>query len=531
MRTRLVILTLAFLILSVVPLFESAVKRTSEEGRYGGTLRVRSFFGGAFRPHFDPAGDAHEFLLEQVFDGLVRLDKDLNVIPVLADYWVISEQGRKFTFYLRRGVRFHHGKEFEAEDVRSTLERLIHKGTNGTHYQYFVGKVAGAQEYREEKAAHVEGFRVLDKYTFEIVWTHPHVSALYLLSANFCSLLPSDLLARQGKGFFQKPSGTGPFKFAYWLRSPRLDIVGARLERNNGYFGKKPFLEAVEFSPYYTLDHFLNREIHIIPYFSSRLADTDCQVLEHESYSQAYLAMSCHLPPLDNQAVRRAIAAAVDKKEIAKAAFRLDTIPQVTNNYIPAKLPGFFPADDRGGPDIKAAINILNQNGSPDQRSFPVFSLYFEEPRIEEADKIYRALRDALDALGIRLRMKSFRSVDELRTSREPYLVFLNWRIDFPAPENVVFPLFISSSVQNMNLMRYFNPRLDELAAQAETEESWTERNALFQKIERILEQDVPAIPLFSRQERLALQPYVRGVGIPPLGSFFIDAKEIWLDR
>jgi len=531
MRSRPAILTLAFLILSVVPLFESADKPTPEEGKYGGTLRVRSFAGGAFRSHFDPAGDAHDFLLEQVFDGLVRLDKDLNVVPVLADYWVISEQGRKFTFYLRRGVRFHHGKELEAEDVRASLERLIDKRTEGTHFQYFLGKVAGAQEYREEKAAHVNGFRVLDKYTFEIAWTHPHVSALYLLSAKFCKVLPADLLASQGKGFFQKPSGTGPFKFAHWLRSPRLEIVGARLERNAAYFGKRPFLDAVEFSPYYTLDHFLDREVHIIPYFSSRLADTDCLVLEHESYSQAYLAMSCHLPPLDNQAVRRAIATAVDKKEIAKAAFRLDTIPQVTNNYIPAKLPGFFPADDKGGPDIKAAIEALNRNGYPGEGSFPAFSLYFEEPRIEEADKIYRALKDSLEGLGIRLRMKSFRSVEEFRTSREPYLVFLNWRMDFPAPENVVFPLFLSSSVQNMGLMRYFNARLDELAARAETEASWTERNALFQKIEQILEQDVPAIPLFSRQERLALQPYVRGVGIPPLGSFFLDAKEIWLDK
>ena len=531
MRSRLIILSLVFLVLSVLPLSESAARRPLEEGRYGGTLRVRSFIGGVFRPHFDPAGDAHDFLLEQVFDGLVRLDKDLNVIPVLAEYWVISEQGRKFTFYLRRGVRFHHGKELEAGDVKSSLERLIHKETKSSHYQYFVGKVAGAQDYREGKAARVEGFRVLDKYTFEIAWTHPYVSALYLLSANFCQVLPGDLLTSQGKGFFQKPSGTGPFKFAHWLRSPRLDVVGARLERNNGYFGKKPFLEAVEFSPYYTLDHFLDREIDIIPYFSSRLANTDCQVLEHESFSQAYLAMSCHLAPLDNPAVRMAITMAVDKKEIAKAAFRLDMIPQVTNNYIPAKLPGFFPADDKGGPDIKAAIQVLNQNGYSGEGSFPVFSLYFEEPRIEEADKIYRALRDALAGLGIKLRMKSFRSVEELQTSREPYFVFLNWRMDFPAPENIVFPLFISSSVQNKSLMRYFNPRLDELAGQAETEGSWTERIALFQKIEQILNQDVPAIPLFSRQERLALQPYVRGVGIPPLGSFYLDAKEIWLDK
>jgi ABC-type transport system substrate-binding protein len=531
MRSRLILLSLVLLVFSVLPISESAARQPLAEGRYGGTLRVRSFVGGAFRPHFDPAGDAHDFLLEQVYDGLVRLDKDLNVIPVLAEYWVISEQGKKFTFFLRRGVRFHHGRELEAGDVKSSLERLIRKETDTTHYQYFVGKVEGAQEYREGKASHVEGLRVVDKYTFEIVWTHPYVSALYLLSANFCKVLPGDLLASQGKGLFQKPSGTGPFKFAHWLRSPRLDIVGARLERNADYFGKRPFLDAVEFSPYYTLDHFLDREIDIIPYISSRLANTDCQVLENESFSPAYLAMSCHLPPLDNPAVRRAVAMAVDKKEIAKAAFRLDTIPQVTNNFIPARLPGFFPADDRGGPDIEAAIELLSRNGYPGEKDFPAFSLYFEGPRSDEADKIYHVMRDALAGLGIRLRMKSYRSVEDLRKAREPYLVFLNWRMDFPAPENIIFPLFLSASVPNKNLMHYANPRLDELAGLAETERSWTERIALFQKIERMLDLDVPAIPLFSGQERLALQPYVRGVRIPPLGSFYLDAKEIWLDR
>jgi ABC-type transport system substrate-binding protein len=203
----------------------------------------------------------------------------------------------------------------------------------------------------------------------------------------------------------------------------------------------------------------------------------------------------------------------------------------VTNNFLPAKLPGFFPVDDQGRPDVEAAKQLLRQNGITDAGSLPAFSLYFEEPRIEEADKICRVLRDALEALGLRLRIKFYKNPEDIQTSREPYFVFLNWRMDFPAPENIIFPLFISSSVQNKALMRYSSQRLDDLAAQAETETSWSERIALFQKIEEILDQDVPAIPLFSRQERLALQPDIRGVRIPPLGSYYLDAKEIWLDR
>lgn len=100
-----------------------------------------------------------------------------------------------------------------------------------------------------------------------------------------------------------------------------------------------------------------------------------------------------------------------------------------------------------------------------------------------------------------------------------------------PDPENIVLPLFSSSSFLNQTLLQYSNTRLDELAKAAEVEQSRAGRIALFHKIEDLLHADMPAIPLFSRQQRLAVQPYVRGVKPPPLGFFYLDAKEIWLDK
>jgi ABC-type transport system substrate-binding protein len=103
--------------------------------------------------------------------------------------------------------------------------------------------------------------------------------------------------------------------------------------------------------------------------------------------------------------------------------------------------------------------------------------------------------------------------------------------MDFPDPENLILPLFTSKSVMNLEFMRYSNSRLDELIGKAEVERSWTRRIALFRDIEAILREDVPAIPLFSKQQRLAVQPYVRGAKIPALGFYFLDAKDIWLDK
>jgi ABC-type transport system substrate-binding protein len=532
LRRRVLGLWLLLSLLSVVlpgPGFPAT--RQLEEPRYGGTLRIRPFLDKVFRPNFDPAGDAHLFLLEQVYDGLVRLDKNLNVMPVLAEYWLISEDGKRFTFYLRKGVKFHHGKELDAEDVKFSLERLIRSETQSPYAHHFISNVLGAKEFWEGKAKDVVGFKVRDRYTFEIEWLHPYVSALSLLSADFSKILPRDLVLSQGRNFFLKPSGTGPFKFVYWLRSPRLEIVGARLERNDEYFGRKPYLEALEFSPYYTLDHFIDKEADIVPYISERLANADCQVLENESFSTAFLAMSCHTPPLTESVVRRAVAMAIDKKEIAKAAFRLDTAPQVTNNYIPAKLPGFFPADDSLGFNADEAKKILRQNGYFEEGSFPPFIFFCKEPRSEEDEKIFRSLRDMLSGLGIKIRLKSYRSREEVRTSTEPYFILINWRMEFPDPENVVVPLFLSNGSVNQSLIRYSNSRLDELAKKAEVERSWTQRISLFHQIEAILDEDVPAVPLFSRQRRLAVQSYVRGVRLPAPGSFDLDARDIWLDK
>ncbi len=516
---------------ALVLAFQSPTARSPvQKPRPGGTLRLRTFTLNPFQPQFDPAGGAHVFVLNQIFDGLIGLDKNLDVVGVLAYYWMISDDGKTYTFFLRKGVKFHHGRELEAADVKFSLERLISSDTGGSYYQFFTSKVVGAQEFREGKAPDVEGFRVRDKYTFEIQWKNPYVSALYLLSMDFCKILPRDLVQRQGRGFFQRPSGTGPFKFANWLRNSRLDIVGVRLERNNEYFLRKPYLEAVEFNPFYTVDQFLAGDVDIIPYSSERLSGRDIEPLEAETFATAFLMMSCHRPPLDKASVRRAISLAIDKKEIAKASFQLDSSPRVTNNFIPPKLPGFYP-DDEEMFNPGEAKRILLEEGFSDERAFPRVTLFLHEEQRNGDTKVAEVLKDQLAAIGIDLRTRTYRGYDEVKSSKEPCLLLLHWSLDFPDPENIVMPLFHSSAVLNQNILQYSNPRLDELALATETEQSRKVRIALFHKIERLLMADMPAVPLFSRQHRLAIQPYVRGVIRPPLGFFYLDAREIWLDK
>ena len=101
--------------------------------------------------------------------------------------------------------------------------------------------------------------------------------------------------------------------------------------------------------------------------------------------------------------------------------------------------------------------------------------------------------------------------------------------MSFPDPEDMVRPLFHSKSI--FNVFEYVNTNLDRLLQMAEVERSWKKRINLFHKIEELLFADIPAIPLFSHQNRVAIQPYVRGVEYPSLGFYYLDAKKIWLDK
>ena len=181
-----------------------------EEPRPGGTLRVGSPDTEEFRATFDPSAGAPAFLLEQVFDGLVKLDSNLGIVTALAEYWVISEDGKTYTFYLRQGIKFHHGRELEAGDVKFSLERLIRGDSPGPHARHFLGKVLGAQEFHDGRADGVAGIRARDRSTLEIEWLKPEVTTLYLLSMPFCKILPRELVLSQGRGFFLKPFGHRP---------------------------------------------------------------------------------------------------------------------------------------------------------------------------------------------------------------------------------------------------------------------------------------------------------------------------------
>jgi ABC-type transport system substrate-binding protein len=152
-------------------------------------------------------------------------------------------------------------------------------------------------------------------------------------------------------------------------------------------------------------------------------------------------------------------------------------------------------------------------------------------PRRDAYSSLARELERELGTLGLGLEVKYIKDPAEIQAVRAPYLKFLEWTMDFPDPENIILPLYGSQSPANRLNAHYSNPRLDALLEQSEVETSWEQRTALFRQMERILFEDVPAIPLCTERIRIALQPTVHGAKLPALGFFFLDTKEIWIEK
>jgi len=116
----------------------------------------------------------------QIFDGLVQFDANLNVVPSIAESWKASRDGLVWTFHLRQGVKFHHGREVHADDFVYTFTRILDPRTASPRAWLFE-RVQGAAQFRAGEAERVEGLQALDAYTLQITLSQLYAPFIMLL--------------------------------------------------------------------------------------------------------------------------------------------------------------------------------------------------------------------------------------------------------------------------------------------------------------------------------------------------------------
>ncbi|MER9698051.1 ABC transporter substrate-binding protein [Mesorhizobium sp. M0006] len=301
-------------------------------------------------PHLDPTAGAaaaiDEVLYANVFEGLTRIGPNGEVLPDLAENWAISDDGKVYTFKLRTGVKFHDGSDFDAGDVKFSLDRA--RADNSVNAQ-------------KALFAAIDTVEVVDPATVKVTLKNPQGSFLYNLGWGDAVIVAPES-ADTNK---EKPIGTGPFKFQSWAKGSSITLV-----KSDTYWGAPVFLDKAEFrivpDAAAAVPALLSGDIQAFPFFDPDSVaqvkdDPRFKVVIGSTEGETILAINNKKPPFDKLEVRQAIAFALDRKAIIDGASAGLGVP-IGSHMSPASkayvdLTGLYPHN------VDKAKELLKQAG------------------------------------------------------------------------------------------------------------------------------------------------------------------------
>lgn len=480
---------------------------------------------GADPPTLDPAlvGDetSARYILE-IFSGLVTIDKDLEIVPDIAESWEVSEGGTVYTFYLRQDVKFHNGRSLTAEDVKYSLERACNPSTGSITADTFLSDIKGAKEKLQDKADEVAGVRVLDDYTLEITLKAPIAYFLAELTHPVAFVVDWENIEEGGRLWTDRPNGTGPFK----LREYRL---GERivLERNEFYYGApKPALEQVNIflAGGSAMIMYENEELDVVPV---GLADVD-RVLDPTNplnkelsiapqWSTVYIGFNVNEPPFDDVNVRQAFNYALDREKINRVVMK--EMEQTARGILPPGMPGYN-EDLEGFPyDPEKARQLIAESKYESAENFPDIVLSVTGGGGAPFRTVSAIVEMYRENLGVDLIIEQAEWATYLTDLKirhyQMFGVSSGWIADYPDPQDFLDVLFYSQSLDNDT--EYANPEVDRLLEEARVEGDPEKRMQIYQRVEEIIVNDAPWVPLSHGIDYWLTKPYVKGMIYPPM--------------
>jgi oligopeptide transport system substrate-binding protein len=505
------------------------------------TVEGRPAEGGAYRrplgndpATLDPAriGDVYSrSVAQQIFDGLVQFDQTLTITPALAQIWKASRDGLTWTFTLRKGVRFHHGREVTAEDVVYSFTRILDPKVKSGAADLFLG-IKGAREFREGKAREVSGLTAPDRHTVQVELEEAMAPFVSILAVGHAKIVPKELVEQQGDAFGTHPVGTGPFKFVRWDRGK--EIV---LSANRDYFDGAPRLSPLVYRifPGERLDVMYeefrrgNLEDTPVPMQDYRqvIAGGDHIHVKRPMMSVRFYGLNTKIKPLDDKRVRQALIHAIDRDVLIEEV--------VLGRFAPAR--GILPPGTLGfnshlkgyAYDPRRARELLAQAGYPGGRGLPpiaIWSSVKERVLIE-----HELMKKYLDAVGIRAEFHyetNWPAFSAMLTEGKLPVFLYAWYADVPDPDNFLSKLFYSKSSRNFT--RYANPLVDDVLVQARQEPDVQRRIDLYRRAEQMILDDAPLIPIWHYTYERLFQPYVRSIEVNGLGDPYIPLRKLWLE-
>lgn len=500
------------------PQTDNSVKSADKAPAYGDIL-VRGDIGDASNliPILASDSPSHS-VAGMVYNGLVKYDKDMNIVGDLAESWDVSQNGLVITFHLRKGVRWHDKKPFTAADVLYTYQVITDPKT----------PTAYAGDFLKVKKA-----EVLDDYTFRVTYDKPFAPALISWSS---SVLPRHLL--EGKDITKSPLsrhpvGTGPYKFREWVAGQKIVLAS-----NEDYFEGRPYIDGriTRIIPD-TATMFLELRARNIGMMGltplqftrqteNNLFKENFNKYRYLAFAYTYLGYNLKNPIFMDKRVRQAVSYAINKDEIVSGVLlglgKPATGPYKHGTWAyndKVKIYNYDPAKARdlmkqaGWTDANKD-GILKKDGRPFE--FEILTNQGNETRQKCAEIIQRQLKEIGITAKIRI-VEWSAFVTDFINKRRFDAVILGWTIPLD-PD--AYDVWHSSKTapEELNFVSYSNPEADEVLEKGRSTFNQAERKKYYDRFQEILAEDQPYTFLYVPDELIIISKRFRGVEPAPIG-------------
>ncbi len=494
------------------------VENVSLEPTYGDTFIEGSIGDASVLIPLLASDSASHAITGQVYNGLVKYDKDINIVGDLAESWDISPDGLTITFHLRKGVKFHDGVECTAEDVLFTYQTLINPEVP-TPY---------SSDFEIVKEA-----RALDKYTFQVTYERPFAPALISWGTG---ILPKHLLEGRDitkSSLTRHPIGTGPYRFGEWKTGEKIVLTN-----NPDYFEGRPYLDRYIYriipdqsTMFLELQAGGIDMMGLTPFQFHRKTDApdfkrQYNKYRYLSFSFTYLGYNLLDPKFSDKRVRQAISYALNKEEIVDGV--LMGLGVVANGpykpgswyYNPKVKP--YPYDPNKARDMLAQSGWRDTDGDGvlDKKGQPFQFTIVTNQGNEQRAKVAEIAQFRLKEIGIQVKIKIVEwaaFLKEFVDKKKFEAIILGWS-GFIDPD--MYAVFHSSQMgeKQYNFISYNNPEVDKLLEEGRYTFDQEARRKAYFRIQEILAEDQPYTFLYVPEATPVVSSRVYGIEPAPLG-------------
>jgi oligopeptide transport system substrate-binding protein len=478
---------------------------------------------------YDPA-TTHGSGDKRIFSGLVSFDPNLNLIPELAEYWDVSQDGTVYTFHLRPNARFHDGRTVTTQDVIYSWERAADPKTKSDTVLTYLGDIVGLSEMNAGKSDHISGLKALDEQTLQVTIDAP--KPYFLLKLTYPTGFVLDKAnVESDQEWYRQPNGTGPYKLQKWDRF-KVKIY----ERNPNYYLDAPQIPYIIEQLYSgeSIRLFEMGQIDIsgvpsydVPRVTNPAEPLNKNLLSGVTLCTNFVVFDTSKPPFDDPKVRQAFTLAFDRQRYVDVVMQGNAIP--AQGLYPPGLPGYntelkgFPFDPERARQLLAESKYGGPEGLP-----PI--LYTDAGIGNSANSSTAALAEMWQHnLGVEISIENLEPnfyIEQVHSGNHGQIMDGGWCADYPDPENFADVLFHSGAAQNDS--NYSNPALDKILEQARIEQDVEKRMALYQQAEQIIVDDAPVLFTINYVDRQLVKSYVKGYTLTPI-DIPIE-RYLWLD-